>query len=211
MSAWTWTFVKSKCIPQDIVVKICDKALRDLSNLWYISANTTLDEKLDRWYKMHDENYDYYVNECGVDPSEMTHDKLKKSLYRIIKKANDKVTDLKLVKNGSMELDAYLRKHKVYKDGGLGEPYCKLIKNDVWVNVPEIFRLRVYSDMNIENGIKTIDRLLEYLSEKPKELLYDFQEKNSYENGIGLTDALRNRITEYYTQFGDGNFSVHFG
>ncbi len=93
----------------------------------------------------------------------------------------------------------------------MGEPMCYLIGNDVCVKVPEIFRLRQYSNMWVEDGIKTVDSLLKYLSEQAKDILYDFAESTGSNDGEGLTEALKSRIVEYYGRFGDGNFSVCFG
>ena len=211
MSAWTWTFVKVDSIPMDMVRNICDDAIRELSSIWYMDKRKPFEEILDRWLKMHDESYDYYVNECGLEPFEMEHDMLEKRLREMISKKQTLISDLTLVKNGSLSLDACLCEHEVWKEGGLGEPRCELVENDVWVNVPEIFRLRKYSEMNVEDGIKTVDSLLEYLSKEPSDTLYDFSEKTGSNDGCGLTENLKSRILEYYGRFGDGNFSVHFG
>lgn len=211
MSAWTWTFVKAGNIPKDVVDKICDRALRNLSNIWYLDEGTSFEKKLLNWFKMHDEEYDYYVNECGVDPSDMMHEKLEERLNDKILEGRHKIFDLNLVKKGDMDLESYLCHYKVYEDGGLGEPYCVLVGEDIWVKVPEIFRLQNYSDLTVESGIKTVDGLLEYLSEQPKDILYNYKEKTGSNYGNGLTDSLRESIIEYYSRFGDGNFSVHFG
>ena len=210
MSAWTWTYVKADCIPMDIACKICDSAIHELLSVWYMDKCKTFDEIIERWFKIHDEAYDYYVNECGLQPFEIEHDVLEKRLRELISKKQTFLADLELVKNGSQSLDSCLRKYKVWEDK-MGEPMCYLIGNDVWVKVPEIFRLRQYSDMRIEDGIKTVDFLLNYLSEQAKDILYDFAENTGSNDGEGLTEALKSRIVEYYGRFGDGNFSVHFG
>ena len=141
MSAWTWTYVKADCIPMDVVSEICDSAIQDLSSVWYMDKSKSFEEIQERWLKMHDEAYDYYVNECGLHPFEMEHNVLDKNLREKISKKTDLISDLLSVKNGSQSLDSCLRKHKVW-EGNMSEPLCYLIENDVWVKVPEIFRLR---------------------------------------------------------------------
>ncbi len=80
MSAWTWTYVKADKIPSDIVVKICNDTIQDISSVWYLNKNKAFEEILQRWFKIHDESYDYYVNECGLQPFELEHDVLEKRL-----------------------------------------------------------------------------------------------------------------------------------
>ncbi|MBP5722174.1 MAG: hypothetical protein J6X18_01130 [Bacteroidales bacterium] len=217
MSAWTWTFVKADSIPTDMVSEICDSAIQDLSSVWYMDKRKTFEEILERWFEIHDKSYDYYVNECGLQPFEMEHGVLEKRLRENISKKTELISDLSLVKNGELSLDACLRKHEVWQEGGLGKPRCTLVDDVVWVKVPEIFRLQYYSDMSIEDGIKTVEDLLAYLSEQQPERIHDFQDSMILPSGCvsgdsyGLTDSLKKRIVEYYGRFGDGNFSVHFG
>lgn len=210
MSAWTWTFVKAKAIPKDIVNKICDEAINSKSNIWfYKKAKENFQKALKEWIDMHDKEYDYFVNECGVSPNKMTHEYLQKELKTSIEDIDRYINDLNLVKDGKLTLDKCLRKHKVYKDGGLGNPYCYYIQNTIWVKVPEIFRLQEYSNMDIKTGLKTIDSLIEYISDPKRKSILTWCKNDSFQEGF--SQELEIKIREYYSQFGNKNFSVHFG
>ena len=113
-----------------------------------------------------------------------------------------------LVKEGKLTLDACLRKHKAWKK--FGTPSCYYIENTVWISLPyEIFRLREYSDMGIEDGLQTVDDLIVYLKNENRQTnLMWFENGNTRE---GMFPEFEQRLREYYGQFGDHNFSVHFG
>ncbi len=211
MSAWTWTYVKAKSIPTDIVNKICDKSINDILNIWYYKkSKINFDETLKEWLENHDESYDYLVNECKISPDKMTHEYLEQDLKNKITRLDNYINDLSLVKEGKLTLDKCLRNHKVWKRGGLGYPCCYFINNTVWVNMPyEIFRLREYSNMFIYNGLKTIDDLIKYLSDTNRQHNLIWYENNNKKEGMFPEFELR--LREYYGQFGDGNFSVYFG
>lgn len=210
MSSWTWTFVKAKAIPKDIVNKICNKAIQQKSNIWfYKKAKEDFKKALNEWIDMHDKNYDYLINECGVSPNKMTHEYLEKELNESIKDISEYINSLNLVKEGKLTLDKCLRKHKIWKEKGLGEPYCYYIKNTVWVKIPEIFRLQEYSDMGIETGLKTIDSIIEYLSNPERKSRLTWWDNNNLKEGF--SQELETKLRKYYEQFGDMNFSVHFG
>jgi len=211
MSAWTWTFVKATSIPKDIVNNICDNSIKNETNIWYYKKwQTNPQTALKEWFKMHDEERDYFIEELGVSPDKLTHESLENELKKYIKDIKEYSDDLSLVKEGKLTLDECLRKHKIWEDKGLGHPLCYNIDDDVWVNLPyEIFRLREYSDMTVSNGLKTIDDLIKYLSEPNRQHNLIWWENNNMKEG--MFPEFEARLKEYYGQFGDGNFSVHFG
>lgn len=210
MSAWTWTYVKAKFIPEDIVIKVCDKSIKYLKGIWFMDGSRSSGDILEEWLKMHEEDYDYFTKTCKIDPLKLTKEYLTEDLKRKQTKITQELQDLEEVKKGNLSLDWFARKYKSWKDSSLN---CEYIKNTIWVEVPEIFRYRHYSDMYIEDGLKTIDDLLGYLrKESDPERIYDYQEDpESSDRNNGLTPKLEQRIREHYSRFGDNNFSVHFG
>lgn len=211
MSAWTWTYVKAKAIPENMVISICDNAIKEISNIWYYrNSKSNFDSVLKEWFKIHDEDYDYFVNECDVPKYKMTHEYLEQDLKNKIKTKDEYIKDLNLVKEGKLTLDECVRKHKIYEHHDLDYPQCYLINDDVWVKMnSEIFRLREYSDMYIENGLKTVNELIEYLNEPSRQNNLIWWENSNLKEG--MFPEFETRLKEYYGQFGDGNFSVHFG
>ena len=205
MSAWTWTFVKAKCIPKDMIDDICKASIVNLQNIWYYKDSFAI--SLYKWFQMFEAEYDYFVNECKVSPDKVTKEYFINDLIQKRKDIQSTIEDYTKVIKGVISFDKALRTHKMWKKGGLGNPYCVYIKNTIWVHIPEIFRYAHYSDMTVSTGIKDIKSLIKYLRKGKQNCIYD------YPNGdtTGLTKALIKRIKEYYSQFGDGNFSVHFG
>lgn len=209
MSAWTWTFVKAEHIPHDIVVKICEKSIKDISDFDWMK--NTEEKALKRWLNNHKKYYDYYVNECGIPPENMTKEYLTEEFYKYRHRGNLSLSIYEDAIDGKTSFDEALRTLVVEKKG-TGYPMCKLIDDKIWVKIPyEIFRYRFYSDMLVDNGLKTIDDLIGYLRAGIQERIYDFAENVESDNGSGLTPQLEARLREFYSQFGDGNFSVHFG
>jgi len=209
MSAWTWTVVKAKHIPNDILIKLCDYIIENRTSVWYYKEGIVdFDDTLSKWLKMHQDDYDYFVKDCGVPPEHMTKEYLTDELIKRIDDIKLYVDDIKLVKEGKLTLDECFRKYKAWKK--LGTPSCYYIKNTVWVGLPyEIFRLREYSDMGVEDGLQTVDDLIDYLKNENKQSqLRWFENGNTRE---GMFPEFEQRLREYYGQFGDHNFSVHFG
>lgn len=206
MSAWTWTSVKAKFIPKDIVDKIITKSIKEIEGIWYMSSKKSAEKIQKEWLDMHTKEYDYYVNECGVNPEDMTEKKLLEKLSRLIENGKSKISDLGLILGGKLTLDQYCRKYKTWRNY-MSELRTEYWKGSVWVEVPEIFRYRFYSDFdNVGEGLKTVDSLLDFLRRGNQGSIQDYNDLEP-----GLTENLEKRIREYYGQFGDGNFSVTFG
>ena len=209
MSAWTWTYVKSEFIPRDIVIKLCEKLIKEEESIWYYkSSRENFKSTLKKWFGIYDRDYDYFVDELKIPKEQLTHEFLEQKLKNKIKILENYIRDLNLVKTGDITLDKCLRNNKVWELGL--EPSCKLIGDDLWVHLnQEIFRLREYSDMTIETGLKTIKDLISYLSSPERQDYLIWWENGNLRSG--LFPEFENRLREYYSQFGDGNFSVHFG
>lgn len=211
MSAWTNTWVKAKVLPKKIVYYICDDSIHNISCIWYMNKTRSFESILKEWLRMHKEEYDYFVKDCGVPEEHMTKEYLTQDLKNHIEYGNKQLEGLTKVKQGEITLEDYIRDIKLYK-GIMTNPRCKYVKNTIWIKMPyEIFRYRYYSDMNFNNGLRTIDDLLRYLKEGNQTSIHDFKEKTRSNQGTGLTSQLKQQIIDYYSQFGDNNFVVYFG
>jgi len=211
MSAWTWTYVKSEFIPRDIVIKLCEDLIKEEESIWYYkSSRKNFKSTLKKWFEIYDEDYDYFVDELKIPKEQLTHEFLEQRLRNKIKILENYIQDLNLVKIGNITLDKCLRNNKVWDTGLCLDPNCVLIDEDLWVHLnQEIFRLREYSDMTIKTGLKTIKDLISYLSSPERQNNLIWWENDNLKTG--LFPEFENRLREYYGQFGDGNFSVHFG
>ena len=211
MGAYTWTFIKAEKMPKDMINKICDESINHINNIWYIKeANENFNKTLEKWCKNHDRDYDYYVNECNVPKEHMTHEYLKQELINKFTKSKNYINDLYLVKDNKLTLDEVLRKYKVWEQGGLGNPYCYYIKNIVYVKAPsEIFRLRKYCDFTVEDGIKTVNELIEYVKNSSINHELIWWENDNYNEGY--SEEFENIVKKYYENLGDNNFLVNFG
>lgn len=206
MSAWTWTYVKADKLPKDITDIIVDKTIKRMEDIWYYKKGFNKAIKL--WLEHHERNRDYYINQCGVPEEQLTKEYLAEELQSKVNEISNYISDLKQVKENKLTLGECLKRNKAY--GDLQEPMCSLIKDTVWVNLPyEIFRLREYTDFFIEDGIKTIDELIKFLSEPHRQDRLMWWENENLKPG--MFPEFETRLREFYGQFGDNNFSVHFG
>lgn len=207
MGAYTWTFVKSSAMPKEMINTICDRTIRDISNIWYYKeAKNDYASALEKWLAHHKKRYNYYVNECGVNPNELTPSFLENELAASINKKDAEIADLEKVKAGQMTFTQFVRAHKSCIS------LCRKYKRHIYVKIPsEIFRLREYSDLTVSTGIKTVDDLIKYLSQPQRQSQILWYDKDTEEECAGLTPKLEAKIREFYSQFGDNNFSVSFG
>lgn len=206
MSAWTWTYVKADKLPKDITDIIVDKTIKRMEDIWYYKKG--FNKAIKQWLEHHEKNRDFYINQCGVPEEQLTKEYLAEELQSKINKISNYINDLNRVKENKLALGECLKRNKAY--GDLQEPMCSLIKDTVWVNLPyEIFRLREYTDFFIEDGIKTIDELIRFLNEPHRQDSLIWWENENLKPG--MFPEFETRLREFYGQFGDNNFSVHFG
>ena len=130
MSAWTWTFVKAKCIPKGMIDDICKESIVNLQNLWYYKDSFEI--SLCKWLQMFEDGYDYFVNECKVSPDKLTKEYLTNDLIQKRKDVQSTIEDYIKVIKGVISFDKALRIHRVWRKGGLGNPYCVYIKNTIY-------------------------------------------------------------------------------
>ena len=207
MSAWTWTFVKATALPKDEVKDFCEKEISQLNDIWYYKQRNNFEEVLDRWIEILGKSRGYYAEMYNLPIERITDKFLEGVLKERINTVNNLIENLKSVKNGE-ELNECLKKytHSLMSISIT----CRLVDDDVWIQVREIFRLQEYSEMDIADGIKTIDELITYLKEpsRQKWLSWFDEERNDYNV---MSEKKKKRIREYYGKYGDGNFSVSFG
>ena len=207
MSAWTRTYVKANSLPKELVNKICDDVISEVETYWYYRRGRRdikdVVNKLLTRYKSAPDNYE-------IPEENLTFEYIEKDVRQMIAVTKDYINDLKLVKEDKMSFDDCLRKYKVWSDESLiSAPLCSFFEDSVWLSLRnyEIFRLKEYSDFDNKNGINTVEDLIKYLKEPTRQsILYSFDDL-----AVGLTPKLEKEIREFYSQFGDGNFSVTFG
>ena len=83
MSTWTWTFIKPEYLSKDQIKSLLEDAIRHTGGVYYDNYRKHgWDYELQKWLEFHKEEYDYFVNECGVPPEEMTEEYLTEDLRK---------------------------------------------------------------------------------------------------------------------------------
>lgn len=213
MSAWTWTLVNVSVVPEETVDNLLKRAERTIRNRWYFKDSQTeegYEEVLKEWIEIQKEfEDDYYVDELNMKKEDCTDEFYKNKLDSWIERDKNILTDIEKIHNNEISFADFLRKH-IETDGIASvnsDISCHIIKGEIYVEVPSIFRLYEYSDMGYDDGLSTVDSLIEYLQKPERQsLITDFKTDEK-----GLTPDLEKRIREFYGRFGDGNFTVHFG
>lgn len=205
MSAWTWTFVKATALPTDEVNTFCERSIERLKNIWYYEGKDNFVKTLSKWIETVGKSRKCYADVYKLPLESITDDFLKRMLIERINTVNSFIEDLRGVKNGK-DLNECLKKYVHF----LIPITCRLVDDDVWIEVREVFRLQEYSEMTVESGIKTIGELITYLKEPSRQKLISWFDDEEKEHQ-GISDELEKRIREYYSKYGDGNFSVSFG
>ena len=203
MSTWTWTFVRvDKLTKQQ--TEWCLNHVK-----WLTSGQTYAEyiklpfkEALKKWIEMHKKNYDYFVNECDVNPEKLTDKALEKELKNKLKEFKERQELYDKCLAGELTLEEVLRKTHQLTDRG--DFYVIKRQGNYYVEIQhEIFR----NQKDSEDEFHTVEDLIKEL--KTSNLITDFSVKNS-ERGP-LTPELEQKIRDYYGEIGDDNFYVHFG
>ena len=205
MSAWTWTFVKATALPTDEVNTFCEYSIERLKNIWYYKGKDNFEKTLSKWIETVGKSRASYADVYKLPLESITDEFLKRKLIERINTVNSFIVDLSGVKNGK-DLNECLKKYVHF----LMPIMSRLVNNDAWIKVGEIFRLQEYSEITVEDGIKTIDGLIAYLKEPSRQKLLYWLDDDEKEYQ-GMSEELEKRIREYYGKYGDGNFSVSFG
>lgn len=213
MGAYTWTFVRIDKVNKEQVKSLVEHAIWSGQHTTYGEySKLTEEEYIQKWIKFHKKEYDYFVNECGVSPDKMTDEYLTKEIKSKMKKWLYARKCYQKVLIGEMEFDEMLNKtHQLTERNFLHDFYIIKRKGNYFVNLNnEIFRNYEYG----EEEFYTVDSLIKHLEDPKCNCICDFSalNENNVQPDYGpLTDALKNKIIEYYSAIGDGNFVVHFG
>ena len=212
MSTWTWTFVKPEYLSKKQIEKLLNYAITNCGGIYYDNYKKQgWDYALKDWLKQHKENYDYYVNECGVPKTQMTEEYLTKELKENIKICEYKVECYNKVLLGEMTFREMLESTKE-EDNKLNAGYNHDFyiierQGDIYVNIKyEWWRNQSYS----ENEFYTVESLIEEVK-KSKYLSYYDDETKQWIKEDQLSSKFEKKLRDFYEAIGDNNFYVHFG
>ena len=212
MSTWTWTFIKPEYLSKDQIKSLLEDAIKNCGGIYYKNYKEKgWEYELKDWLNFHKEEYDYYVNECGVSPEKMTDEYLTKELKERIETCEKKVKYYKMVLEGNMTFREMLENTKEGnpKDNAGHNHDFYIIKRqgDIYVNLKgEWWRNQRYS----EDEFCTVDSLIEEVK-KSHYLSYYDKDIKDWINESELTPKLEKKLREFYGNIGDNNFYVHFG
>lgn len=213
MGAYTWTFVRIDKVTKEQANSLIEYALQSGQHTTYGEySKLTEEEYIPKWIKMHKKHYDYFVNECGVSPEKLTDEALIKEIRNKMKKWYYTRKCYQKVLDGEMSFADMIKKtHQLTYRNFLSDFYITKHKGHYFVNLKsEIFRNYEYCDEQFD----TVDALIKHLEDPKCKSICDFTalDENNVQPDYGpLTEKLRQKIVEYYSSIGDGNFVVHFG
>lgn len=212
MSTWTWTFVKPECLSKKQIESLLNNAIKNCGGVYYSNYKKYgWDYELKDWLDMHHEDYDYFVNECGVPPEKMTEEFLTKELKERIETCDKKVKYYQMVLNGDMTFREMLENTKEgnnkHNGGGYSDDFYIIKRNgDIYVNLRgEWWRNQIYS----ENEFCTVESLIEEVK-KSQILGYYDEDVKDWVKEDKLTPKLEKKLRDFYGNIGDNNFYVHF-
>lgn len=207
MGAYTWTFIRIDKVNKEQTKSLVEDALQSGQHTTYGEYSRMKEEEyIPKWIAFHKDEYDYFVNECGVDPSKMTNEYLTKEIKNKMKKWYYSRKCYQKVLDGEMSFeDMLIKTHQLTGRSFMGDFYIIKHKGHYFVNLKsEIFRNYEYCEEEFDN----VEDLIKHL-ENPDLNIMDFDDA-TYEYK-SLTPKLRQKIIDYYSAIGDGNFVVHFG
>lgn len=213
MSAYTNTYINTKCLTKEQIDYLLKNAVLSINSIWYYKGMKDNPETtLKTWIKLHEDSRDYFVNECGLKPEQLTKEALIEELNKRCNKATLFLENAKKVENGEITLYQMLMSNpNLYDTDGLFgviKRRCKIFVDPR----QEIFRLRIYGD----GEYSTVDDLMNFIRNfKDEKRFIDYRPDNPHSkdawNYQTLTPELEVKIREYYEKIGDGNFIVWFG
>ena len=211
MSTWTWTFIKPEHLSKKQIENLLEYAIKHTGGIYYKNYKEHgWDYELKHWLDMHKEEYDYFVNECGVPKEEMTEEYLTKELKENIETCDKKVKYYQMVLDGKMTFREMLEntKEDTNVNAGYNHDFYIIKRNeDIYVNLKgEWWRNKRDSDGKEFN---TVDSLIKEVK-KSKLLSYYDEDIKEWVNEDKLTSKLEKKLRDYYGAIGNGNFYVHF-
>lgn len=213
MSAYTNTYINVKCLTKEQIDYLLQKAVSSINSIWYYKGMKDNPEAtLKSWIKFHESSRDYYINECGIIPENLTVEALTTRLYKLCNENTLILNGISKVENGEITFHQLLRSNPNLYDAA-GPIIAIKRRRKIFVDPrQEIFRLRIYDD----GEYSTVDGLMNFIRNfKDEKRFIDYQPDNPNSkdawNYQTLTPELEVKIREYYEKIGDGNFIVWFG
>jgi len=209
MSNWTWTFIKPENLSKKQIESLIKDAINNIGGIYYSNYKKYgWDYELKDWLDQHKENYDYFVNNCGVSPEKMTEEYLTHELRQRINDCEYKIECYIKVLNNEMTFKEMLENTKEQSNNGYNHNFYIINRHgDIYVNIKyEWWRNQRYS----ENEFCTVDSLIEEVKKSSRLSYYDDESKKWTEDSE-LTPKLESKLRDFYSNIGDNNFIVHFG
>ena len=212
MSTWTWTFVKPEYLSKKQIKSFLEDAINNCGGVYYSNYKKYgWDYELKDWLDMHKEEYDYFVNECGVPEEKMTEEYLTKDLKKRIEICDKQINYYQMVLDGKMTFREMLKNTKEgnhkHNAGYNHDFYIIKRNNDIYVNLKfEWWR----NQRDSENEFYTVDDLIEEVK-KSHYLSYYDEDIKEWVKESELTPKLEKKLRDFYGNIGDNNFYVHFG
>jgi hypothetical protein len=212
MSTWTWTFIKPEYLSKEQIESLLTDAIKHTGGIYYSNYKEYgWDYALKDWLKQHKENYDYFVNECGVPKEKMTEEYLTKELKNRIDVCERNIKYYNMVLEGKMTFREMLENTKEedpkHNAGYNHDFYIIKRQGDIYVNLKgEWWRNQRYS----EDEFCTVDSLIKEVK-KSHYLSYYDEDIKDWVKESELTHKLEKKLREFYDNIGDNNFYVHFG
>ena len=213
MSTWTWTFIKPECLSKKQIKKLLEDAIKHTGGIYYENYKEHgWDYELKHWLDFHKEEYDYFVNECGVSSEKMTEEYLTKELKKKIETCDKKLKYYQMILDGKMTFKEMLENTKEgnhkYNAGYNHDFYVIKRNNDIYVDIKfEWWRNQRTSD---GEDFMTVDSLIEEVKKSHCLSYYD-EDIKDWVQEESLSPKLEKKLREFYSNIGDGNFCVHFG
>ena len=211
MSTWTWTFIKPECLSKKQIKDLLEHAMQYPPVYFSNYKKHGWDYELKDWLDMHKDEYDYFVNECGVPEEKMTDEFLTNELKERIDECENKFNCYIKVLDGKMTFREMLENTKEgnhkHNAGHNHDFYIIKRNNDIYVNLKfEWWRNQRYS----ENEFYTVDDLIEEVKKSHLLSYYD-EDIKDWVKEDNLTPKFEQKLRDYYGAIGNGNFYVHFG
>ena len=212
MGAYTWTFIRIDKLNKDQIKSCVEHAiwLNSGGNTYAQYSKMTEEEYISKWLELHKKHYDYFVKECDVDPNELTDEYLTQEIKEKMKQWFYNQECYKKVLEGTMDfIDMLYKTNKITDKTIFNDDFYIIKRGEHYFVKPyaEIFRNYEYA----EDEYNTVDSLIEHLKDPKLQYICDIT-KDSVQPEYGpLSEKLKQKIIDYYTNIGDYNFVVQFG
>ena len=207
MGAYTWTFIRIDKVNDDMAKRLVEKAKHSLQHTTYGDySKKSWNAAVKDWLDMHKEDYDFFVNECGVDPSKLTDDYLINELKQNMDNYYHKIECYdKFFKSEMTFIEVLNELNQLKYYNKLNDFYIIKRKGNYYVNIDtEVFRNYEYC----EKEFHTVKSLIDHCRKSGKKNFIDYKDGYDFQE---WDDKIEKNVKEFYEAIGDDNFYVHFG